>query len=380
MTRIVVDALSARAGGGRTYVRYLTQVPPPEGVQVIVLLSEGVDAGGLPRGITVERVKSSMAKPLFRGPWSNTVLPSLVRRLDADVLFSPGGTLPVRAVHCPTATMFRNMLPFQREQRQQYPLGYKRWRLRALQGLLLRSMARADLVIFVSRHAQELIDSLAPGQVRRSVVIPHGVAPAFRASHSSRPSWFPAGDHLVYVSNLEPYKCQIEVVRAFARLLLQRREPRRLILVGAATSRHYARQVSREIARLGLSDKVMLRGHVAHDELADIFAQAHVGIFASICENCPNTLLEAMAAGRPLAVARHAPLPEFAGDAVAYFEPGDDESIADTLALLLDDRELREDLGTRAAERAEAFDWDETGRRTWTALRDVAMHPATTQR
>ena len=48
-----------------------------------------------------------------------------------------------------TVTMFRNMMPFDRQQRQKYPFGWMRMRNWILERTMLRSMLSADLVIFI---------------------------------------------------------------------------------------------------------------------------------------------------------------------------------------------------------------------------------------
>jgi len=80
------------------------------------------------------------------------------------------------------------------------------------------------------------------------------------------------------------------------------------------------REVREEIARFDLTDCVMAAGVVPRAELSCAYRHPFVDIFASECENCPNILLQAMAAGRPVLVSNSQPMSEFGGDAVAYFD------------------------------------------------------------
>src|SRR5207253_2778864 len=128
--------------------------------------------------------------------------------------------------------------------------------------------------------------------------IPHGVSPAFRAMPSSRPGWLPAHPYLLYVSSFEYYKAQLEVVRAFSRVMQQWNSDLSLVLVGPANTA-YAKLVRTEIEKLGLTQRIVITGNKPYDELPAAYHHSLLCIFASEAENCPNALLESMAAGKP---------------------------------------------------------------------------------
>ena len=109
----------------------------------------------------------------------------------------------------------------------------------------------------------------------------------------------PNNDYILYVSIFDIYKNQLEVVRGFSELRKNRPTLEKLVLAGYNDS-SYGAEVKREISRLGLEDKVILPGNVPHRELPAVYQHAKINLFASECENCPNILLEAMGAGRPL--------------------------------------------------------------------------------
>jgi len=79
-----------------------------------------------------------------------------------------------------------------------------------------------------------------------------------------------------------------------------------------------------------------------------------------------------MAAGVPMAVSNHAPMPEFAGDAVTYFDPQRPEQLADRLAALLTDRGLARTLSTRSKDRSSLYDWRLTAQRTWDSILELS--------
>jgi len=260
------------------------------------------------------------------------------------------------------------MIPFDIEQRRRYPLGYERFRNWLLHRVLLRSMLQADLVIFLSEHARRVIESHASGQAVRSVVIPHGIPSQFRTvSTTEQHAMNPKDSYLLYVSYIDFYKNQLEVVRAFALLKRRRVTPEKLLLVGPENS-IYGKLLRAEILRLGLAGDVMVTGAVPYETLPGLYQRATVNIFASESENCPNILLEALATGRPVVCSNRPPMPEFGGDAVLYFDPASPEDLAAKLGALLDDEQSMRALAARASAQSELYDWQRSARLTWDAI------------
>jgi glycosyltransferase involved in cell wall biosynthesis len=263
------------------------------------------------------------------------------------------------------------MLPFAPGERKRYPFSYYRFRLLALKYLQSRSFNRADLVIFLSHYAQSIIDQYLPHRRGRSLVIPHGINEHFRY-RPDRP--FPPHlppEYVLYVSILDVYKAQLEVIQAWRRLKEQRMTKEKLVLVGPAYP-SYGEKVHNLIKSLGLANDVLVLGEVPYEELPAYYHHAKINIFASSCENCPNILLEALAAGRPVLSSAFQPMPEFGQEAAAYFDPYKPDRLTDLLIEYLDNEDLREMMGKKALARAEHFQWPQSAHRTWEALLELA--------
>lgn len=375
MSAILINALSARQGGGQTYLLQLLARLPPGDPEVIHLLAPESLARQVEGGrVRVIRPRWPLANPFLRALWERLFLRRLTARLRVHTVFFPGGVVSAGVPRgCRVVTMFRNMIPFDPVQRARYPLGYQRLRNALLHGLMLRSFVRADVVIFLAEHARAVIEAAAGHALSNAVIIPHGIGPEFRVARASlpRPAWLPAGPYLLYVSTLDVYKAQLAVLRAFAQLLRGWQGPLQLLLLGPENP-EYGRQVRAEITRLGLEARVRVPGPVPYRELPAVYRHATLKIFASESENCPNILLEAMAAGLPIACSSRPPMPEFGGDAVRYFDPADPAALAALLDELLRDDAARQALGAAAAQRAGRYDWDHTARATWAVLQPPA--------
>ena len=74
--------------------------------------------------------------------------------------------------------------------------------------------------------------------------------------------------------------------------------------------------------------------------------------------------LEAMKCGAPVIVGNRTSLPEVVGEAALMVDPFDVEAIGAAIKRLIKDSELRTELSIKGQERASAFNWRETARRT----------------
>lgn len=369
---VLINALSARLGGGQTYLRNILLNIPQGDWRVFLLSPDNFDLAGVPDRVERIHVGIDLSNPYRRALWEHAHLGRLARRLDAQVLFSPGGLLPrcglPRGIK--TVVTFQNMLPYDRVQRSRYAWGARRLRMMLLERGLSHAMRRADLVIFLSHFAADFIQSAIGPLKGQSVIIPHGIDGRFVADPEqslTRPDFLPPDDYYLYVSYIDFYKSQIEVVRAFAVLHECGAAPGKLLLVGGGHL-PYRKALREEIARLELGSAVILTGNLPHALLPALYQHAQINIFASRVENCPNILMEIMASGRPSLVSCLGPMPELGGDTVRYFDPRDVESLKHGWTEILADLPSALAQARLARQRVMSNGWDKVARETWHAI------------
>lgn len=363
--KIVINALSARMGGGQTYIKnLLAHLPPQPNLDILIYAPTSLrlpEDRRIRRGITIWPTEN----PVLRTLWEKLVLPRVLVKNKAQILFCPGGVITSDVpAGCKTVTMFRNMIPFDPVALARITLGLQKVRNFILKRVMLRSMANADLTIFISDHARRTIEALT--RVGNPVTIPHGINEAFRTHAQTllRPAWLPTGEYLLYVSRFDVYKHQFEVASAFAALPSDLASRYKLLLVGERDE-VLVRNVTELARNKGLEEQILVVGPVAYADLPPAYHHATVNLFASSCENCPNILLEALGAGRPVLSSDVMPMPEFGVDAVDYFSPTDPKSICDALLRVLRDESHRNELAASAIRRSADFDWANTSQKTW---------------
>lgn len=359
--RVGIDASNLRSGGGVTHLVELLRHADPaaHNIDTIVVWSGKETAERLPSRPWLRVVHvPDLDRPLpFRLWWRRHRLPMEAQK-SCDLLFHPGGG---RSHFRPSVTMCRNMLPFDWREMRRYGIRYLFWRAAVLRFLLVRSFQQADGVIFLSEFALDRIGRRLLGHRVQATVVPHGISDRFRfAPRAQRPvEAFSEREpfRLLYTSIIDVYKHQWIVADAIIRL---RGEglPVSLDIVGP--SYPPARKKLDDVLARGDANHtaVNVLGEVRHDALADLYRRADGFVFASTCENMPNILMEAMAAGLPIVCSNHPPMPDILGDGGLYFDAEDVEDVARVVRQVVSDAALRAAKARRASEIASAYSWE----------------------
>ena len=139
-------------------------------LKLTILLTEGTNLEFQNSDIDIYEASSITRNPLARQIWEIVFLPWILHKKKIDIFFCPGGVVPlVGYFNGKLVTMFRNMLPFDEKQKSKYHFGFLRFRNWMLSKIMLLSMKRADLVIFISKFAQSVIQKRIEKPLKRTV-------------------------------------------------------------------------------------------------------------------------------------------------------------------------------------------------------------------
>ena len=196
-----------------------------------------------------------------------------------------------------------------------------------------------------------------PHAVRRSVVIHHGIDPAFHpqtpeAIAEIRRTYQLPEKFLLYVGSDRPHKNVTTLLNALA--LMDPTASLPLVIAGFNSENSPLR---REAEQLNLDARVQWINEIPEEDLPALYCAAHAFLFPSLVEGFGFPVLEAMACGTPVACSRTTSLPEVTGDAAALFDPADPRDIAAVIGALLSDPELLATLRARGLRRAHAATW-----------------------
>ena len=369
MKLIAINALSALRGGGQTYIKNILEHLPDGDYKVLLILNINnrvIFEDYASEKIAIFDARWASKNIIYRVLWETFILPLKLKEWNATVYYAPGGSMINKVPNsCHRVTALRNMLPFNEQERQRFPLmSYIRFKLWLLRYIFLKSYKLSDKVIFISEYSKSIIKQYIPDIDDKSIVIPHGLNSLFLDTKVSYelPDFLKETSFYLYVSILDVYKAQKELVKTW-KLLADHDFPYPLVLVGPKYNQ-YGEEVLTLIDELGLSGKVIYLGAVAYEQLPGLYKAARALIFASSCECCPNILLEKLAAGKPVFCSNIAPMPEFGEDAVVYFDPYDTSDLFEKVIDLEQQPEVMIEMADKAYKQALKLDWNTTTQKT----------------
>lgn len=297
-----------------------------------------------------KELSGNIIKQLF---WQKFCLPKEFNKNNCDIILNTdAGTI---STITPNVTMSRDMLSYEIDEMKRYPIGLAWLRLLILRYVQNASLKKASGVIFLTNYASKTIQKYT-GKLKNVAIISHGVGDNFRNFNMLHDNVNKKSKNLIYVSNVDAYKHQWNVVRA-AYELREEGFNVNLTLIGKMDGK-YKELLLKTVFEVDPHKKfINLMDFVPQKNLPNEIAKSDIFIFASSCENMPNTLIEGMAMGKTIACSNKGPMPEVLGDAGTYFNPSDIESIKNSLKKLLNDPEFCEICSQKAKLRSSKFSW-----------------------
>lgn len=368
-----INACRARSGGAIAHlVGILKEDMDPRkfGIDKVHVWSYGQLLATLPEAPWLVKhgppeLERSLLQQLW---WERFLLPGELENSNCAIVLNvdAGSVCRFR----PSVTMSRDMLSYEPGEIKRYGLTKARLRLIALRYVQNAALRSADGVIFLTHYAARVIQKSC-GPLRNIAYVSHGVGAAFQTIERGRHPVWSGPIRCLYVSNAMPYKHQWHVVEAIAQLRL-RGHDLQLELVGGGEGRAQ-KHLQAKINEVDPERRFVKQyDFLPQDALPNFMAEADLFVFASSCENMPNTLVEGMAAGLPIACSNRGPMPEVLEDGGVYFDPEDPDSIAVAIADLVANPDKRVVLAARAKQLAQQYSWERCSRETFSFIAQTA--------
>lgn len=247
---------------------------------------------------------------------------------------------------CALATVFsghQNVVTLHGNMRRLAKLsGATPWSFVGLTGVLESLALRlAGGVICLSRHAQTLASPLA----KRTWIVPNAVDSAFLAATRHSP---PSSPRILLVGDVVANKNQLAFLNAIAPI--QAETGFSVKILGKCTPvESYAETL---LSFIDQHPWCEIGGFISRQALLREMTQATLLALPSLEENLPMVILEAMAAGLPVAASAVGGIPDLIADGKTghLFDPGDSDSIRDNIRSLLADSGTLRQLASHARE------------------------------
>lgn len=369
-----INASRARSGGAISHlVGILKEVNIDDfGISGLHVWSYGELLSSLPDvPWLIKHQPAELKRSLFHQLyWERFQLPGELRKCKCSILLNVDAGSISRFRPC--VTMSRDMTSYEPGEIERFGFSKARLRLIALRYVQNVSLKNADGVIFLTRYAAKIIQQSC-GSINNIAYIPHGVGENFKSIETAR-TWPGPNERPIrclYISNALPYKHQWHVVEAIS-LLRQRGFELQLELVGGGTGEAQKR-LEKQIAESDPKGEfVVQREFVPQFTLPEFLKKTDLFVFASSCENMPNTLVEAMAAGLPIACSDRGPMAEILEDGGLYFDPERPDSIASAIEDLITNSDQRVRLADRAKQISRKYSWARCAHETFSFIGKTA--------
>jgi alpha-1,3-rhamnosyl/mannosyltransferase len=371
--QIAFDARSlcgARTGVG-TYTANLLQelLRVDSTLRVLLVADQTVPASTAldPKRV---RVLTSASRARNNFLWSNFALTRALRKQRPELFHSPGYTAPLWPPR-PALVTLHDISYAAHPEWYPYPLN-------AARKLWYRASARrADAILTDSEFS------------RREILRVYGINPArvfrvhlgvnrttFRRSEDPdrlidfRRRYRLPGCFILHVGDIHPRRNLDRALAAFHQVRASDPQSRelRFVLVGrkllAGDSLEAALQNESDSGIRGL-------GYVEEVDLPLFYSAAAALLFPSLYEGFGLSVLEAMACGCPVIVARGTACEEVAGTAAIAVDPQDVAAMAEAVRALLTNQEVAARYSQAGLARAESFSWRRTAEETLAVYRKV---------
>lgn len=359
--RIAFDGTTLTPGrtGVGYYTEHLLQHLAREvestGDEIVVLSNKTIDTERpLPAHV---RVHDGHRFPVRIG-WMQMLAARALDAVRPDVAHFTNGMIPIGSSVSTIVTIHDMSLRL-------YPQCHPVRRLLLNRPLMHVAIKQAASIVTVSDSARRdllRLHGVAPDRVS---VVHEAASPSFRPITDrseldrARAKYRLPPQFVLYVGTIEPRKNLSRLVDAFADARA-RGIPHHLVCVGPYG--WSSRDLARRVERLGLDGSVHFTGYAKFEDLPAIYNLADLFVFPSLYEGFGLPVVEAMASGLPVITSNTSSLGEIAGDGATTIDPTNTDALADAIARLATDEELRRDIAGRGLQRARTFSWTQTAK------------------
>ena len=298
--RMLINAVSAKAGGGITYlVNLLRYLPCIMADDEFLCVIQDID---LPKdlyshkNLEIRKIPQASGNVLKRHWWENTGLLKLCKSWKADLLYCIANMIPIIPACCPTYMMLQNVAPITPKVlievlKYEGPKPFLQMLANCFLTIFAAAMNKKTFVL--SKSSDTLIKKWVP--FAKTSIVHHGISSHF-VPNSPKPQRAGSDPYFIFVSNIYVYKGLNYLLDAYK---AQPDLPHTYI-IGHAFDVKYAAQLRKMVKENNLEDKMIFLDSLPYSELPGWYAHAIANVFPSWCESFGCGIIEAQACGCPI--------------------------------------------------------------------------------
>lgn len=316
-----------------------------------------------------QNVKPIVVHPQARHPvlyylWFEHAIPRVLKKLNADLFFSPDGYLSLKT-DVPSVNVFHD-LNF-----EHYPDDLPMVERKFYRNFFPKYAHKATRIATVSSYSKNDIVKLYGIDAGKIDVVYNGANESFTpvdeaTKQLTRKRYAKGLPYFLFVGSLHPRKNLARLFPAFDHFKQTDNNGVKLLIVGE--KKWWTTAIENAYEGITHKDDVIFTGRLQVDQLHKTIASALALTYVSYFEGFGIPILEAFYCHTPVITSNVTSMPEVAGDAALMVDPMSVNSISAAMTKMANDAGLRKTLIEKGTERSAMFSWQKSSERLWDCI------------
>ncbi len=318
---------------------------------------------------------------LIRSPWNHgqglrrilfqTVQLGLEYCRDAVLLTTDSKTPFFLPTSCKLVPLVTDLAVFR------LPETYKTSRVLLWQTQYRYILRRADLFLTISEFTKQEMTKILGIPSEKIRVVPMACSEQMKCITDTtclarmKKKYHIGDDYILFVGNMNPRKNLKRIICAFDLLKERTNLPQQLVIAGEQGWKFDRGKVLEDVKH---REDILFTGFVQDEDMPALYSAAALFAFPTIYEGFGIPVIEAQSCGTPVVTSNSSALPEVVGDSAVLVDPLDPEDICRGMRLVLENRELAEQLMQKGAENVKRFSWGTSAQLLDEIIEDEVFH------
>lgn len=305
--------------------------------------------------------------PLLYYLWFEHYIPRTLKKIGADIFFSPDGYLSLKT-NVPSMNVFHD-LNF-----EHYPQDLPWIERKYYRHYFPEYAHKARRIATVSEYSKSDIVKLYGVDKNKIDVVYNGANENFRpldekTQLETRQKFTEGAPYFLFVGSLHPRKNIARMLPAFDIFKASDSQGVKLMIVGE--KKWWTEEIENAYKSMKFKDEVVFAGRLNAHDLHRVIASALATSYVSYFEGFGIPIVESFSCDVPVITSNVTSMPEVAGDAALLVDPFSVESIANAYKKMAGDEKLRASLVEKGRERRKMFSWQKTSERLWCSIQKL---------
>jgi len=308
--------------------------------------------------------------PLLWKFWYDVKIPSVLKKIKADVFISPDGFCSLTS-KIPQCLVVHDLgfLHYPETYRKSHELFYKRYT-----PLYLK---KAKMIATVSHFSKKDIITQYKTADEKINIVYSAVKKIFHPLNIQqkeiiKEKYTEGKEFFIYTGALQPRKNLVNLLKAFSLFKKRQHSNWKLVLAGRLAWKND--DFLHLLKTYKYRNDIITPGYISERVLAQLTASAYAMIYPSLFEGFGVPVLEAMKSEIPVLTSANSSMQEIGEEAALYFDPLSVNDMAEKLMLIYKDEDLRNSLIQKGKQRAGEFSWQRTAGLMWQCIEKTVQY------